>query len=168
MLDHRFLRLTLAWVAGGIIAVAPAVLYAQVTSDVCLQLPALSANGLDTGDTNGDFGRLAAGESVTMTATLGTAASGTFRIVGDPVGTNTLAGPSGIPGTLTFTSTGTLPGTSVGVGWFIDAANGGTVNIAVSSSCIIPTIPTTSTSTLLIMAVCLALGGLIVLSRRRS
>ncbi len=159
-------------------AVAPAVIYAQVWNspkapgppDVCLLLPALSAAGRVTGNTNGDFGTLGAGQSVTMSATLGTATSGTFRIVGDPGGVNTLAGPSGIPGTLTFTSNGKLPGTSVGVGYFIDAANGGTVNITVTSSCALSSvpIPTTSPSALLVMAACLALGGLIVLFQRRS
>lgn len=176
---HRLWRWTTVWLLGWLMAFASAVVYAQPAgwsntaplppsdpTDVCSELHSLSANGLVAGETNGDFGGLGAGEVVTMTATLGTATSGAFRIVGDPTGTNTLAGPSGIPGTLTFTSNGTLPGTSVGVGWFVDAANGGTVNIAVS--CVATAIPTTSPSALLIMAACLALGGLVVLFRRRN
>jgi hypothetical protein len=137
--------------------------------DVCSLMPGLSTGGLVTGNTNGDFGTLAAGESVTMTATLGTATGGTFRIVGDPSGTNTLAGPSGIPGSLTFTSNGTLPGTSVGVGYFIDSAVGGTVNISVTSVCGgSANIPTTSQSNLLVLAALLAICGAAVLIRRRG
>lgn len=174
MFAQRSLRLAAACVAGWVMAMTPSVLWAQgwthsnAGADVCARLPGLSASGLGVGHTNGDVGTLGAGESVTMTASLGTAASGSFRIVGDPGGVNTLAGPSAIPGTLTFTSNGTLPGTSIGVGYFIDAANGGTVNIAVTSSCVLQPVPTTSTNTLLIIAACLALGGVTALYLRRG
>jgi hypothetical protein len=183
MFHRRSIRLGAACVTGCAIAIGALALDAQPTDpwsragarasappsgDVCSQLPGLSATGLLAGDTNGDFGTLAAGESVTMTATLGTAGSGSFRIVGDPGGVDTLAGPASIPGTLTFVSNGALPGGSVGVGYFIDTAAGGTVDIAVKSSCVPAQVPATSVSTLALIAALITLGAGTVLVVRRN
>ena len=137
-----------------------------MAGDVCSRLPGLGETGLVAGNTSGEGGSFAAGESLTMTATLGTATGGTFRIVGDPGGVNTLAGPSSIPGTLTFVSSGALPGSSIGVGYFIDNAFGGTVDITVRSFCVPVPVPATSITTLPLLALLLGLGSVIILIRR--
>lgn len=115
----------------------------------------LSATGLTAPTTNGNFGTLNAGAVVTMTTTLGTATTGTFRIVGDPGGVVTLAGPATIPSTLTYVGTGTLPAGSVGVGYYIDTSNG-TVNITASCAYSSEPVPTLSTyalfATMLLLA----------------
>jgi hypothetical protein len=179
MLD-RGSRLVAAGIIGCTVALIPVVSGAQAGNawsplaapaapvDVCRQLQSLSQTGLVASDTNGRIGTLAAGESVTMTATLGTASGGTFRIVGDPGGVNTLAGPSSIPGTLTFVSTGALPGSSIGVGYFIDTATGGTVNINVRSSCTAVQVPTTSSGALVLLVTLLSLSAAVALALRRA
>ena len=136
--------------------------------DVYRQLPSLSQTGLVASVTNGRVGTFAAGESVTMTATLGTASGGTFRIVGDRGGVNTLAGPWSIPGTLTFVSTGALPGSSIGVGYFIDTATGGAVNSNIRSSCAAAQVPTTSSSALVLLVTLLTLSAAVALALRRA
>jgi hypothetical protein len=139
------------------LALVPGVSFAQAAVDVCSQIPLLSATGLVAGATNGDFGFIGQGETVTMSATRNTATGGTFRIVGDPAGTVTLAGPSPIPGTLTYNGTGAVPPGGVGVGYFIDTAVGGTVNIA--ASCSLQPVPATSPQTLLVLALLLLAAG---------
>jgi hypothetical protein len=140
--------------------------FAQAPQFVCGQIASLTANGLVAGNTNGIFGILRAGETVTMAATLGTATAGTFRIVGDPAGAVTLAGPASIPGTLTYGGTGGFPPGAVGVGYFIDTATGGNVNIR--ASCAAGAVPTTSQTTLMAMAALLLILGVGVLYRRRG
>lgn len=103
---------------------------ALAASADCGQIPSISGT-YGSGDTNGWIGTFAPGDYVVMTVTLGTATTGSFRIVGSPAGTPTLAGPSPIPGTLSYTVTGPLPPGSIGIGFFIDSADG-TVNVAVS------------------------------------
>jgi hypothetical protein len=138
------------------LALLPGLSFAQAI-DVCSQMANLSATGVSAGGTNGNFGYIGQGETVTMTATRNTATGGTFRIVGDPAGAVTLAGPSPIPGTLTYLGTGAVPPGGVGVGYFIDTAVGGTVNIAVS--CSLQPVPTTSPQSLLVLAVLLLAAG---------
>jgi LPXTG-motif cell wall-anchored protein len=96
---------------------------------------------------------------------LGTAIGGSFRIVGDPGGTITLAGPSAIPGTLRWNGTPLPPG-SLGIGYFIDTATGGTVNL--TASCTLQSIPSLSENMLMLLGGMLLLaGGAVVLARRR-
>jgi hypothetical protein len=135
--------------------------------DACSTIAALSANGLITGATNGQVGAtLASGETITMTTTLGTATGGTFRIVGDPAGAVTLAGPTSIPGTLRFNGV-PLPPAAVGIGYFIDAATGGTVNL--TASCAVQQVPTLSQNMLILLAgVLLLVGGTVIVARRRT
>jgi hypothetical protein len=147
-----------------VLALAPSAALAQA-ADVCSQMAGLSATGLVAGSTNGNFGYIGLGKTVTMTATLNTATAGTFRIVGDPSGTVTLAGPSPIPGTLTYIGTGTVPPGGVGVGFFIDTATGGTVNINVSCALVSP-VPATSPMTLMLIAALLLLAGGFAARRR--
>jgi hypothetical protein len=102
---------------------------AKAASDTCASIAGISGV-YNSGDTNGTFGTINAGEVVSVTISLGTATTGSFRIVGDPAGAITLGGPGAIPGTLTFS--GTLPSGAVGIGFFIDSANG---TVIVTASC---------------------------------
>jgi len=56
--------------------------------------------------------------------------TGSFRLVDDPSGTHTLAGPTSLPGTLTYSVPAT-PSTSFGVGYYIDSG-AGTYNVTAS------------------------------------
>jgi hypothetical protein len=141
--------------------------YAQGTHDACAQIQGgfLNQTGLTAGSTNGiTGGTIGVGEIVTMTATLGTATGGTFRIVGDPAGTVTVAGPSPIPGTLKW-SGGPIPPPAIGIGYYIDTATGGTVNI--TASCSLQQIPTLSENMLIVTAAGLLLLGVLVIAARR-
>ena len=148
-----------------LIALAPRAALAQAV-DVCDQMASLSATGQVTGSTNGQFGYIGLGKVVTMAATRNTATAGTFRIVGDPAGAVTLAGPSPIPGTLTYVGTGTVPPGGVGVGFFIDTATGGTVNVNVTCAAPVTAVPATSQTSLLLMAALLLLAGGFAVHRR--
>jgi len=149
-----------------VLVVASGAVQAQVVPNFCAQIAALTATGLVAGATNGVTGTPPPGQQVTMSATLGTATAGTFRIVGDPPGTVTYAGPTAIPGTLNYTTTATLPPGAIGVGYLIDSATGGTVNL--TASCAPAQVPATSTSSLLAMAALLLLLGAARLYARRT
>jgi hypothetical protein len=170
----------LAWAAKGfaaaglvVLALAPSVAFAQAAANVCGLMAGLSANGLAAGANLGQFGFIGAGQIVTMTATLNTASGGTFRIASNPTTpfTPDLAGPSPIPGTLTYIGTGAVPPGGQGVGYVIDTATGGTVNLVVTCAAIaVPiaaAIPATSPTTLMLMAgLLLALGSAFLYRRR--
>jgi hypothetical protein len=168
----------LAWAAKGfaaaglvVLALAPSAAFAQPVN-ICGSMAGLSANGLAAGANNGQFGFIGAGQIVTMTATLNTATGGTFRIASNPTTpfTPNLAGPSPIPGTLTYIGTGAVPPGGQGVGYVIDTATGGTVNLVVTCAAIaapIAAIPATSATTLMLMAgLLLALGSAFLYRRR--
>jgi hypothetical protein len=125
------------------------------------------ATGLTTGSTNGEVATFNAGDYVTISATLGTATSGTFAIVSNATGTPVLSGPRSIPGTLNYLVTGPLPPGSIGIGYFIDSATGGTVNISSTSCGPEPAVPTTSRVGLFAMALVLFLIGLVAVGRSR-
>jgi hypothetical protein len=167
-MGHVIARAASACAAAGFAALvlAPSAGLAQVPPGYCTQIASLTANGLVAGATNGIVGTPPPGLGITMTASLGTATAGTFRIVGDPAGTVTYAGPKAIPGTLTYTTTGSLPPGAIGVGFFIDTATGGTVNITAACSAV--QVPTTSQNALIAMAALLLAIGTAVLYRRRS
>src|SRR5208282_4477044 len=56
------------------------------------------ATGLVTGSTNGEVSStFSAGDYITISATLGTATSGSFAIVGNSTGSPVLSGPRSIP-----------------------------------------------------------------------
>ena len=164
----RFSRLlALCWgVAALYLASAVWAQPAPSAGDVCSTINNLSQTGLIAGSTNGVVGAtLAQGEVITMTATLGTATDGTFRIVADAGGAITLAGPSPIPGTLRFGGV-PLPAGAQGIGYLIDTATGGTVNI--TASCALLAIPTLSENMVMLLGAMLLLTGAAVLVRRRS
>ena len=155
-----------------VLALAPSVAFAQAAANVCGLMAGLSANGLAAGANLGQFGFIGAGQIVTMTATLNTATGGTFRIASNPTTpfTPNLAGPTSIPGTLTYIGTGAVPPGGLGVGYVVDTATGGTVNVVITCAAIaapIAAVPATSTTTLMLMAgLLLALGSAFLYRRR--
>lgn len=124
-------------------AVASGAALAQ--SAACLQIPQISGTASGAGATSGIPGVFSPGERVTISATLGTATAATYRIVGEPAGAVTLAGPANVPGSLSYTVTGPLPPPSIGIGWFLDTTNG-TVNITATCALApVEPVPTLST-----------------------
>jgi len=107
------------------------------------------------------------GDRITVTATLpsGTTA-GAFRIVGDPSGVVTLAGPANAPATLVYNVTGPLPAGSFGIGVRIDAVSGRAVTIQGSCVNIPPNVPTWSFLGAATTGGFVALIGLIAAFRR--
>jgi hypothetical protein len=106
------------------------------------------------GFTNGIFGVPLPGE-VFRVNVVGPG-TGTFRIVGDPAGALTLAGPATVPGTLVFTAPYTPPPTLAGVGFFFDAGAG---TVTLGASCSPPQVPALNRWGLLALILALALGG---------
>jgi len=95
-------------------------------STFCESYGILSGSVNAPGATNGRYGTPSPGERFTFTATgVGT---GTWRIVGDSAGAQTLASGGTFPGTLTFTVPPSLPVT--GVGFYVDTytGNGDTIS----------------------------------------
>jgi hypothetical protein len=72
----------------------------------------------------GIVGTFAPGDYAVFTVTLNTATMGSFSIIGDADLDPVLAGPTSIPGTLTYTVTGPLPSGAVGIGFYINSADG--------------------------------------------
>ena len=163
----RFSRLLALFPGVAALFVATTLWAQPAPGDICGSIAGLSATGLTTGSTNGVVGAtLAAGEIITMSTTLGTATGGTFRIVADSGGTLTLAGPSPIPGTLRFSGAPLPPGAE-GIGYLIDTATGGTVNL--TASCSLQMIPTMSDNMLIALgALMLAAGAGVLVHRRNS
>ncbi len=120
----------------------------------------------------GQNGTFAVGDRITLTATLpvGTTA-GAFRIVGDPGGVVTLAGPANAPATLVYSVTGPLPAGSVGIGVRIDAVTGQSVTIQGSCVNVPATVPAWSLLSAVTTGGAVALIGLMAgfrRSRRKS
>ena len=163
----RFSRLLAVVLGLGALFLATTLSAQPAPGDVCASIGGLSATGLTTGSTNGIVGgTLATGEVITMSTTLGTATGGTFRIVADSGGTLTLAGPSPIPGTLRFSGAPLPPGAE-GIGYLIDDATGGTVNL--TASCALQSIPTLSENMLIALgALVLAVAAGVFVRRRYS
>lgn len=146
------------------ILVAP--LASAQPATACGQMSAISGAAAGAGATNGITGIFLPGDSVTIAATLGTATAATFRIVGEPAGVVTLAGPAAVPGTLSYTVTGPLLPPAIGIGYYIDTANG-TVNITASCVNVPIQVPTTSNWALAVIALLLAGSTALYLRRRR-
>ena len=80
--------------------------------------------------TEGALGTVAVGEVYTISVT--GSGTGTFRMVADPSGTITLAGPASVPATLTYTVNTAAPQQSQGVGYYFDSLSG---TVTVNASC---------------------------------
>ena len=101
-------------------------------NSVCAQFPGISTTATAApGLTNGIIGTPAVGDVYTVSVS--GAGSGTFRIVGDPGGTVTYAGPATAPATLTYAVTSLPPPVgAAGVGFFFDAGSG---TVTVTARC---------------------------------
>jgi len=126
------------------------------------------ATGLTTGSTDGLPATFSTGAFITISATLGTATAGSFSIVGNGSGSPVLSGPTAIPGTLSYLVTGPLPAGSIGIGYYIDSATGGTVNISATSCVQEVSLPATNRTGLFTLAFLLCLFGLVAVRKTRS
>lgn len=117
------------------------------------------------GDTWGFVQGFTGGDFFTFTATGN--GTGTWRIVGDGGGAQTLASGGTFPGTLTFeVPTGQV---QPGVGYYVDSysGTGDTITASCGSSPHIP-IPTQSTWSLLLMVMLLGLIGFAAFRRKHT
>ncbi len=104
---------------------------AMTASDVCSNFSTISFTGtVGAGATNGYIGVPAVGE--TYTISISGPGTGTFRLVGDAGGTITYAGPTSVPGTLTYTFNSAPPPSAEGVGFYFDSASG---DVTLTASC---------------------------------
>ncbi len=160
-MDSKMKRAVLIGLCGLSLGLAASGAWAQSS---CGLISSISGVAAGAGATNGIAGTYLPGDTVHIAATFGTADAATFRIVGDPAGTVTLAGPLAVPGSLSFTVTGPLPAGAIGIGYFINTANG-TVNIAASCSNT-TAVPTLSEWSELLLVLALLAAGWIVIGRR--
>lgn len=117
------------------------------------------------GVTNGSVGTTRGGEIYTISVS--GPGTGTFRIVGDPAGTVTFAGPGNVPATLSYTATGAPPPGAVGVGYYFDAGAG---TVTITASCNITPIPVNNPLGLAMLGLLLAVAGVfgVTAMRRRA
>lgn len=136
-------------------------------SDDCAAYGQLIGSVSGPGDTNGQFGNYTAGDSFEFIAT--GSGTGTWRIVGDPDGVQTLASGGTFPGTLTYTvPVGT---TLTGAGFYVDSYTGPGDTIFGTCGDGIPTVqvpvPATSFWSLLVLVMLLGLVGFVAFRRMR-
>jgi hypothetical protein len=160
-MDSKIKRAVLIGLCGFSLGLAASSALAQ---SACAAISSISGVAAGAGATNGIPGTFLPGDTVQIAATFGTADAATFRIVGNSTGSPTLAGPIAVPGTLSYSVTGPLPAGSIGIGYFIDTANG-TVNIA--ASCTNATsVPTLAEWNVVLLALALLTAGWAVIRRR--
>jgi hypothetical protein len=106
-------------------------------------------------------GTFAPGDLITVNAGLAGATAGTFRIVADPAGVVTLAGPANAPGTLSYLVTGPLPAGAIGIGVRIDTVNGQALTIGGSCTDAPRNVPTANGYAVLFGALLLMLSGIV-------
>ncbi|MBX3080121.1 MAG: hypothetical protein KF716_00715 [Anaerolineae bacterium] len=105
---------------------------AQAISSACSFYGAIGGPVTVAGDTNGNFGPFEAGETYTFTMTANAGSSITWRVVADPGGATTLAGPVVTTGTSTLTYTMPASGQPGGIGFYVDAVTGTGGSVATS------------------------------------
>jgi hypothetical protein len=137
---------------------------AQQAGTACQAIQSISGTASGTGATNGIPGIFLPGDTITISAALGTATAGVFRITGNFTGVPTLAGPANAPATLTYSVVGPLPPGSIGVGYFVDSANG---TLIITASCTNVPFQIPATSTWGLAALALLIGGSTLLYLRR-
>lgn len=101
-------------------------------SAVCTAFAGLSTtSAVAAGATNGMFGTPQVGETYVLSVS--GPGSGSFRIVGDPAGAVTYAGPGTVPGVLSYSVTSsTPPAGAAGVGYYFDSGAG---TVTITASC---------------------------------
>jgi len=134
-------------------------------SDVCLNFSTLSGDyEVGAGATNGTYGTPLPGERFTVS--FSGSGTGSFRVVGDPSGTVTLAGPANAPGTLTYIAGGSAMSGAVGVGFYFDSGSG-TLTLQASCSGTTHPAPALGTRALTLLGALLALAGAVSVRRSR-
>ncbi len=107
----------------------------------------------------------------TYTISVSGPGTGSFRIVGDGAGVVTYAGPTSVPGTLSYTVSNPVPPVgAAGVGFYFDSGSG-TVTLTATCSTV-SQLPSINTWGMSLMALLLAVGGGVALTavnkRRQS
>ncbi len=84
------------------------------------------------GQVKGSFGPFVGGVFTFTFTEVDPDVGATVRLVADPAGATTLAGPTSVPGTLSFTMPADVGSQPTGLGFYFDSGNEGSVNIAIS------------------------------------
>lgn len=170
---------TSALVAGGALAASqPTAGWINATSpapngtlprNTCAGFSSLSSTfTAAAGATNGILGLPQVNDSYTVSVS--GPGTGSFRIVGDGIGTVTYAGPTGAPGTLTYTVSNPVPPVgAIGIGYYFDSGSG-TVTLTASCSTV-SQLPSINPWGMSLMALVLAVGGaaaLTAVNKRRQ
>jgi len=138
---------------------------AGAESSICANFSSISGDiEVTPGKTYGYYGTPQPGEKFTFS--FSGSGTGSFRIVGDPAGSVTLAGPATAPGSLSYTASNPLPSGTVGVGFYFDSGSG---SLSVQASCTSPSTrpaPAIGARGLVLLGALLALAG-IAFSRRK-
>jgi hypothetical protein len=138
----KFIRIALiVLLAGGVVLGIPRASIraaADAGDQLCADFSGLSGTyAAFTGSTNVRVGTPSPGDVFKLEFTPGTGTNVTVRMVGNPAGTVTLAGPANIPVAFTYVVPQSgLPAGSVGIGFYFDSGNEGSVNV--SASCLMP------------------------------
>jgi hypothetical protein len=141
---------------------------AAQASALCTAFPAISTTTTaGAGVTNGQFGAPAVGEIYTLNVT--GPGTGAFRLVGDPGGTVTYAGPANVPASISYTVvSATPPAGAAGMGFYFDSGSG-TVTITATCAVAPPaSIPASNAFGKLLLGMLLALGGGLWIATVRS
>jgi len=133
----------------------------EAVSQYCIDY-SISGSVVAAGDTNGTYGPFTDEDSFTFTATGN--GTGTWRIVGDPSGVQTLASGGTFPGTLTFQVP--LGQTQDGVGFYVDSYTGEGDTISGTCNGVSRAIPTLSNWSKVLMLVLLGSIGFAVFRRK--
>lgn len=140
---------------------------APQASALCAAFPAISRTiTAGAGATNGQFGTPAVGETYTLSVS--GPGTGVFRLVGDPAGAVTYAGPANVPASISYTVTNATPPVgAVGMGYYFDSGSG---SVTITATCALAPVPTTNTlgGALLGMLLVLCGGAWFVAVRMRS
>jgi len=157
------------------LALAPAVALAQdagwaargAASGPCQSFFQLSGTvTAAAGLTAGIIGPVQVGETYQLTVS--GPGSGTFRIVGEPTGAVTYAGPANVPASLGYTVVNaTPPAGAIGVGYLFNAGAG---TVTISASCTRGGIPSLDAWSRTLLGLLLALCGVLAIAfmRRRA
>jgi hypothetical protein len=138
----KFTRIALIVLLAGVVVLgiprAPVRAAEDGSAQMCADFHQISGSySVVSGVTNGWVGTPTPGDVYRLEFTLGTGTNVTVRMVGNPAGTVTLAGPANVPVTFTYVVPKSgLPAGSVGIGFYFDSGNEGTVNV--SASCAMP------------------------------
>ena len=147
------------WLQGG-----PKTNQSATVSDACANYAPFSGPVSGPGSTLGRIDTFTAGDYFVFTATGN--GTGSWRIVGEPSGTTTLASGGTFPGTLVYEYEEGV--STLGVGYFVDTYTGPDDTIFGECGFAPPNVPTLSEWSLVLMAALLGFVGVAVFRRRRA